>query len=631
MGMIEITRRSFGVGVGALAVSSLTFGKAHAFVAKGYPIASDVFTTVEHTIKLGTEFSDILPPTRLNQVQQYSALGYGSWTLGDPLPIIWRDDLVPGLVPSQHRAKLLRFFTISDVHITDKERPAQLIYLQQLFINVAGQPEPVPEYCALTSVYSPTMLYTTHVLDAAVQTINALHRKESIDFGLALGDVCDSTQYNETRWFIDVMDGHAITPSSGDHLGANTVDYQRPYKAAGLNASIPWYQVLGNHDHFWMGSYRINNLPNADSIANEVSQYLKSTMVGDTVLSSGTTILTSQTILQHKYYMGFIDGSSPYGNIKGIGSVNGTNPPKVTADSGRRSLSRQEWISEFFNTTSNPIGHGFDIAHKTNGFACYSFLPKAGIPLKIIVLDDTQRDDDLSARIHGHGCLDQQRYEWLKAELQAGQDADQLMVIAAHIPICVNKPGDQTGWWDNKDPAPIPPDPGYANAVTQDDLIIELQKYPNFILWLAGHRHKNTVSTPIVSTYTNGEAKRTFWQVETCSLRDFPQQFRMFDLYSNLDDTISIVTTNVDPAVREGTPAARSRSYAVASAQILSSALLEAGFDLYDSANPPVVPGNGAHYMPTGSYNAELVVSLTPKMQQIIKSCGTPVSSREQY
>ncbi len=95
---------------------------------------------------------------------------------------------------------------------------------------------------------------STHLLDAAVQTINAVHRTSPFDFGIALGDACNNTQYNELRWYIDALDGKVITPSSGDHVGAGFIDYQKPYQAAGLDKSIPWYQVLGNHDQFWMGS-----------------------------------------------------------------------------------------------------------------------------------------------------------------------------------------------------------------------------------------------------------------------------------------------------------------------------------------------------------------------------------------
>ena len=51
------------------------------------------------------------------------------------------------------------------------------------------------------SLYSPGMMCSTHVLDAAIQTVNALHAKNPIDFGLSLGDVCNSSQYNELRWY----------------------------------------------------------------------------------------------------------------------------------------------------------------------------------------------------------------------------------------------------------------------------------------------------------------------------------------------------------------------------------------------------------------------------------------------
>ena len=55
---------------------------------------------------------------------------------------------------------------MTDIHITDKESPAQAIY----FGYKGG----------ISSAYSPVMLYTTHVLDAAVQTINALHKKDPL-------------------------------------------------------------------------------------------------------------------------------------------------------------------------------------------------------------------------------------------------------------------------------------------------------------------------------------------------------------------------------------------------------------------------------------------------------------------
>ena len=105
------------------------------------------------------------------------------------------------------------------------------------------------------------MLATTQVLDSAIQTVNALHKGDPFDFGVMLGDASNNPSYNEIRWYIDVFDGKVITPSSGAHAGARSVDYQKPFKAAGLDRSIPWYQVVGNHDHFYLGSFPLDGDP----------------------------------------------------------------------------------------------------------------------------------------------------------------------------------------------------------------------------------------------------------------------------------------------------------------------------------------------------------------------------------
>ena len=613
---------------------------------RGYQISNTVVTTAQRVLSFpvppkpsGPNSGTGLYPTELHKISQYATYGYGDWTFGGNLPIVKRYELIPGYSnPAPVRVKqFANFFAFTDIHITDKEAPNQLIYLQQED-PVFGAPG--------SSLYSPVMLYTTHVLDAAIQTVNALHSQQPFDFGISLGDACNSSGYNELRWYLDVIDGKVITPSSGAHLGAASIDYQKPFRAAGLNSAIPWYQVLGNHDHFMIGSVAIDADP---------SLGLNQAYTSSDVFSCGDLIRpnsgifpcvydTTLSINERDYYMGVLDGSTPYGDIIDTGTVGSIDPPPtITADPNRRPVTRVQWVREFFNSSSSPAGHGFGLVDSgmPAGFACYSFVPKSQIPLKIICLDDTQSETDGSHDIHGHGFLDATRLQWLQNELAAGQTANQLMIIAAHIPICVGAIGSDIEWWESdKDPNAVE-----QNACSSTDLITLLRGTPNLLMWVAGHRHLNHVKgfnfTAYPSMFPGAQPYNNFWQVETSSLRDLPQQFRTFTVYLNSDYTISIVVVNVDPAVAQDTPAATSRAYSVATQQILQTNLLSNNPNVQsvtfnsvvtpvetmdpsrpqDGTTDPTIQWTTVSGVPyCASYNAELFLQLTPTMISVLKA-----------
>ncbi len=577
-----------------------------------YPVSTDVRTTRERTVRAAALPAGTAQLT-LEQVEAYAPLGYSSWSFGAPVDY-------GALTPDRTNAgsystgpTLLTFFTMSDVHIVDKESPSQAI-----FMGTSTNPGEPPQGFgnANTSAYSPVMLSTTHVLDAAVQTINALHAGPlPFDFGIALGDDANSNQYNELRWFIDVMDGKTITPSSGAHRGAGSIDYQKPYQAAGLNSSIPWYQTLGNHDQYWCGTLRVND-------------YDRRVLVGNTVISIALVGPTAFPSFDgHGYYMGVVDGSTEYGSLTGYGSDSQVARPVIAADPQRRALatatsSTLGWMEEFRNTASQPVGHGFTQTNLDRDFASYSFEPKAKLPLKVIVLDDTCKENPYAAdSSYARACLDQERYDWLVRELDQGQADGKLMIIAAHIPVgpLSNVPDFpvKPGGMPNEAHLPLflsSPTCGaslcaldqYApllpyTVVTDHTLLEKLHDYSNLILWISGHRHINTV-TPQPAPAASGPAYG-FWEVETSSLRDFPQQFRTFRIAFNSNKTISIFVTNVDPAVQAdpaaqpGSPAAKSRGYAIGANRIAAG-------------NPSAFTDTTAHV-----YNAELVKPLSSEMQ----------------
>jgi metallophosphoesterase (TIGR03768 family) len=599
-------------------------------IAPSYPISQDVQTTLDRTVIASG--SPVLPnplaepPAYASiypcQITLYTQNDYGEWVqnpegvpAGPPFPYC-AIDMNSGLVtspsiPDPSAATLLSFFTISDVHIRDKESPAQAIYTAYQYpypaITSSGSlivpPNPVLDAkpASVYPNYSGIILYTTHVLDAAVQTINALHKMAPFDFGIALGDACDNTQYNELRWYLDVIDGGTITPSSGIHKGARDIGYQKRYKAAGLDKSILWYQAVGNHDQFWNGS-------------TFWTEHLRKTVVGSSVLNTGppTSLTNLQEFMNGRgYLMGVVDGSTEYGDIIDVGPVTPGQPlPKIAADPNRRALSIDQWMSEFFNTTSQPAGHGFtrEMIHGGALAACYTFNPRADIPIKVIVLDDTDK-------INGGalGSLDEPRYEWLINELETGQADDELMIICAHIP----------AWpYGYRTPSPYPPLIWSKNScVTDYELVNTISStYSNVVLWIAGHVHRNAI-TPQPDAANPGKGYG-FYEVETPSLRDFPQEFRRFEIVRNSDgETISILVIDVDPAVNTAplpngsqSPALISRSYSIAAQEIFGIPIQQAaGMD----------PQSGV-------CNAQLVIrlsQLTPGLQEKILNISPVISS----
>ena len=580
---------------------ALAAGDGSAIIVPSYPIATPVITTLDRTVQPVTppplpEGYTLYP----SDIQDYATYQYGEWTQDadtgftylcpdmqqNPVANVPASSTPNGPDPSS-TAQLLSFFTMSDIHICDKESPARAMYYayQYPIPEVENPLSTVQQPSGNSSAYSAITLYTTQVLDAAVQTINYLHQNVApFDFGIGLGDACDNTQYNELRWYIDVIDGKLITPSSGAHHGALATqwNYQWQYQAAGLDKSIKWYQAIGNHDQFWMGSAPVTN-------------HIRNTLVGPNVLRMGAMALQppyyiepdwTQIMSGDEYAMGVVDGTTQFGKVINVGDGISDGPINtIVPDPNRRSLSINQWMNEFFNTTSQPVGHGFTRQMVQAGFACYSFYPKANVPIKIIVLDDTDKSGT------AQGALDNKRYNWLINQLEAGQAADQLMIVCAHIPVHPygQKPPSAANATPPNTCSMLPiwnQNPSFNENVSEEDLLTTLHSYPNFIAWIAGHVHRNTI-TPQPDPLIPGNG---FWEIETPSLRDFPRGFRCFQIVRNPADpdtgdwTISIFVQSVDPSANPdpvnlinddtptlNSPAYTSRSYSVASQQIFGN------------------------------------------------------------
>ena len=533
-GLILVT-----LSVCILSIAGLTFNTA-IINAKSQDVKKYI-TTADATY-VPVSPTDVSTPPLPNQLEDYAKKGYGKYVKSKGLDYVVRTDLLKSgysVDTKKSRTSLLSFFTMSDIHITDIQSPAQAL----AFGKKPG----------MVAAYSPTIMYTTQVLEAAVESVNDINAAHKLDFGIMLGDAINNAQQNEINMYLDVLTGRMVYPNS-DLTKASDTDYTQPFKAEGLD--IPWYQVSGNHDHFWSGAFQAND------------KLLKG-ITSDTILKIGASPL-SNPLYGDDVYPGIIDVSDQYGPIIGDG-LKFTEADTIAANSTRSFMNSASLANIF------PSGHGINEAPT----ACYSFEPNANVPIRVIVLDDTadQEHEFKNAMNAAYGYMDTARYNWFSKELAKAKNDKKLVIVALHIPVGV-------GIWATD------------SEISDTKLIALIQKYSNVAMVTAGHRHVNSVTA--FASPNPSKPEYGFWQVETASLRDFPQQYRIYDIELCDDNVVAIKATNVDTP--NTTFANLSRSYAIGISQIVPSML------------PPGTPTD-----PSGAYNAILYKKIPSTIAKELK------------
>jgi metallophosphoesterase (TIGR03767 family) len=211
----------------------------------------------------------------------------------------------------------------------------------------------------------------------------------------------------------------------------------------------------------------------------------------------------------------------------------------VTADRNRRMLDLKQTVAEHFTTTGTPVGHGYTQQNLDSATAYYSFTKGS---VHCIALDTVNRNG------YDDGSIDTTQLAWLTNELTAnssryldssgnwvaGSGPDKLIVIFSHHTIATME--NTLG----------------ANRVDGNTVRDTLLRYPNVVAWVNGHTHVNSVmphARPTGTAIGGG-----FWEVNTASHVDWPQQSRVVELVHNGDGTLSIFGTIIDHAAATAWP-----------------------------------------------------------------------------
>ncbi|MCU1355034.1 MAG: uncharacterized protein JWM89_452 [Acidimicrobiales bacterium] len=460
---------------------------------------------------------------------------------GEPINV--RVDLaVPKAGREDRRTTLASFVHFTDQHLIDAQSPGRVEFLD-------------PDDPLFQSAFRPQELLTTHVATSMVTAVAALGRGpvtgRTFDMVVCTGDNVDNQQRNEMEWFLTILDGGTITPDSGDlgtyegvqdgvdvaarywHPDAGIADDYKsnqgypdvpglldrslaPFTSPGLG--IPWFSTYGNHDCNVQGNGRRTDAIDAIFVGDRKPVGLKP---GESAF---------QFILRV-----FSDSDSVLADLDA-----GTIPfRQVSADARRQTATVHDWVQAHL---ASPTGHhGYGNADLAAGRLYYEFSVAPGVVG--ISLDTTNHAGGANG---SGGSLGAGQVAWLEERLAAhharywgadgspvrGTGDDQLVMVFSHH---------TAGTMDANDPDPDHPE---ERRILGPELAATLLRYPNVVAWVNGHTHTNGIT----AHRPTGGRTGGFFEVNTASHVDWPQQARVVELVDNHDGTLSIFGTMIEHA-----------------------------------------------------------------------------------
>ena len=459
--------------------------------------SDEPLTTLDRTVLLGED----------------GVLRYGP---GEPYEV--RTELSEAGVARERRRSLVAFHQFADFQLLDEESPLRGEWQDSC---------PVP---LSTSAFRPQEALTLHTAASLIRAANRIDSSpltdRPVDFVLHSGNAADNAQFNELRWFIDLMDGRQLQPDTGgpgyEGVQSESPDprypdllalAQLPFVPEGIR--YPWYTAIGSRDVLVQGNFPPSDASSQIAVGDEkiidISVKQKEEVCEDPALLLDP--MTTQEILADE----------------------GTEVRSVTPDPGRRLVSRREWMQELFNSPESPgpVGHGFNQQNLGDNVAYYVF--EHG-PLAFIVLD-TVNPAGFAA-----GSIDAEQLEWLTRQLTArsgrfydddeklveGQGSDRLIVIASHHSLDrLNNPL---------------PDPSGDERVLGPAFEELLHRFPNVIAHVTSGGHANRITARPDPLRRGG----SYWEIGTGSPVDFPMRSRLLEVTDNRDGTISLFSTVYD-------------------------------------------------------------------------------------
>lgn len=503
---------------------------------------------------------------------------------------------------ARKRRSIAYFSQLTDPQIADEMSPLRV----ELIDPAGGE---------ISAAWRPQEAMGTQVLDQIVRSVNANRRspveqgnrrgRAKLGFALLTGDQPDNQQFNEIEWHLGVMEGNPIEPFSGKPVTSSSCGGLSPAQVDAFNADVASRTYTGVQDYgdypglpadryqgFWdpdtpAGAGPYASFPQYPGLMNRAQEPFNAkglkvpwyiTKGNHDGLIQGNVPATSPL------FTGVPTGCTKFypSSVFDPATIVGEDPLKlfedpaflgqllaggrlVPPDPDRRLVGPVEY-KQLHDGADHSHGFGYvnpkqDSA--SDGAASYYAFTKGGV--RFIGLDT------IAIGGGANGNLDDPQYRWLQDELDRNSssnynskgklvhdgDRDRLIVVYGHHTIATMNnatPDEAAG------PCTDPPQPGcdldprdsqpiHLGRKGPEDVRSLLLDYPNVVAAVTGHTHHNA----IVSHKRKG-AKRGFWELNTASHVDYPQQSRLIELMDNRDGTLSIFGTIVDQAAPAKAP-----------------------------------------------------------------------------
>ncbi len=559
-----------------------------------YYLRNDATVLAGATVSVGAH-PGMTPTTLTQTIYRASASGYSALNQGGG-----EGRTVRPLIGSPSgigvQRPLLAFVHLTDLHVVDDQSPLRVPYLDHYADYVAPGDN---NNWDTNSAYFPHEVLTSQLSDAMARAIRYVGAAPATglapSFTILTGDGVDNTQYNETRSYIDALDGKLVRPNSHPngwdeglgktnaiwpnvpyyywHAESGFDEYNNPiydeYTGAGFphmpglyaaarapfvatGLGMPWYASMGNHDVAVQGNMPIDYLDhwyNPYKTAREIA--------------TGSERITDVDGLPNDGHdLGAILGiTDVLGSILSLSLPIHTN--YATANPDRRPLSRSEFVAEHYSTVGAPAGHGFT---QGSDHGYYSFSSGPADMFELISLDSNNTE-----HTGPNGWIDNAQFTWLENQLKANSSRyradydtgnfvyqagvkDRLIVVYCHHPI---ESMDNISYdYVNNTMTP--------RGHTGTELEHLLLRFPNVVLMAVGHVHTNRI-TAHSRQFAGGN--NGFWEIATTAVSDWPNQSRLVEFAVNdglTPPTLSILTTMIDidanapmdtqPAASDGSP-----------------------------------------------------------------------------